>query len=397
MKTFGWIAAVAVIGAGVGLWWWQQQGGAPAPGAARGPGAERAIAVEAAPITRGSIQSWSTFTGSLTPAAQFDVAARIAGRLEVLEADLGDTVEQGQVIARLDDEEPTQELEQARAELAVARANVLEAQASLEAAERSLQRTRELREQRVASQSELDAASTEAQAQAARVELARSQVMQREAAVRSAEIRLSYTTVRAIWQGPDAVRVVGERYADEGTLLQANSPILSLVSLNPLRAVVFSTEADYARLRIGQEVSVRSDALPGRTFDGEIQRLAPVFREASRQARVEIRVPNPDGMLKPGMFVQARVLVDARDDATIVPTDALVERDGRTGVFLIDEDNRARFQEVDTGIEEDDFVEIRRPAISGQVVTLGQHLLSDGLRVSVTDDEDALSNVGARR
>ncbi|MCC5810807.1 MAG: efflux RND transporter periplasmic adaptor subunit [Ectothiorhodospiraceae bacterium] len=396
MNKLGWIAAIAVIGAGTALWWWQQ-GETPSPGSARGPGGERSIAVEAAPVSQGSIQSWTTFTGSLTAAAQFDVAARIAGRLEVLEADLGDTVEQGQVIARLDDEEPIQELEQARAELAVARANVLETQASLEAAERALQRTRELREQRVASQSELDTATTEAQAQQARVELAKSQVMQREAAVRSAEIRLSYTTVRAIWQGPDVSRVVGERYADEGTLLQANSPILSLVSLNPVRAVVFTTESDYAQLRIGQEVAIRSDALPGRTFEGEIQRLAPVFREASRQARVEIRVPNPDGQLKPGMFVRARVLVDARDDATLIPTDALVERNGRPGVFLIDEDSRARFQEVETGIEEGEFVEIRRPAISGKVVTLGQHLLSDGLRVIVSEDEDALSNVGARR
>ncbi len=388
MKKFGWLALV-LIAAAAAAWWWTQGERSAEPGRPGQAGQQRAVAVEVAPVSQGNIRQWASFTGSLTAASQFDVSTRIAGRLEELLADLGDTVERGQVIARLDDEEVQQDLAQARAELAVARANLAEAEASLEAARRSLNRTRELREQRVASQAELDAAVTEVQAHEARVDLARSQIAQREAALRTAEIRLSYTTVRASWQGPGDTRLVAERYADEGTVLQANSPVLSLVALDPLRAVVFATESDYMRLRNGQQAEIRSDALPGRAFDGEIARLAPVFREASRQAQVEIRVPNPEGLLKPGMFVRARIQVEERDNAQIIPRDALVEREDRRGVFLVENDSDvARWVAVEPGVREGERVEIREPVLEGQVVTLGQHLLSDGIRVHIAESAD---------
>ena len=388
MKKFGWLALV-LIAAAAAAWWWTQGERSAEPGRPGQAGQQRAVAVEVAPVSQGNIRQWASFTGSLTAASQFDVSTRIAGRLEELLADLGDTVERGQVIARLDDEEVQQDLAQARAELAVARANLAEAEASLEAARRSLNRTRELREQRVASQAELDAAVTEVQAHEARVDLARSQIAQREAALRTAEIRLSYTTVRASWQGPGDTRLVAERYADEGTVLQANSPVLSLVALDPLRAVVFATESDYMRLRTGQQAEIRSDALPGRAFDGEIARLAPVFREASRQAQVEIRVPNPEGLLKPGMFVRARIQVEERDNAQIIPRDALVEREDRRGVFLVENDSDvARWVAVEPGVREGERVEIREPVLEGQVVTLGQHLLSDGIRVHIAESAD---------
>ncbi|MEX0730686.1 MAG: efflux RND transporter periplasmic adaptor subunit [Aquisalimonadaceae bacterium] len=382
------VSGIIVLVFAAGLFWWQQPQ-APTASAPGGQGADRqVVAVEAAPVETGAISARITFTGSLSPASQFAVASRIPGRLVRLYADLGDSVEPGQVIARLDDEESVQQLEQARAELAVARAGLAEAEASLEAAERSLRRTRELRQQRVASQSELDAAETEVRAQSARLDLSRSQISQQQASVRAAEIRLSYTTLRASWHGDQTPRLVAERYADEGIQLQANTPVVTLVALDPLRGVVFAAEQDYARLRTGQPVTVTSDPLPGRVFEGRISRLAPVFREASRQARVEINVPNPDHLLKPGMFIRAQVEVASRDNATLVPIDALVERDGRHGVFSISDDGEhAEFVAVERGIEEAGRVEILSPALSGRVVTLGQHMLSDGLRIRVAGDD----------
>ena len=383
------VLAGLILLALAGFLWWQASDEDESGRAVRDSG-PRPVAVQTAAVERGSITGWAVFTGSLSPAAQFDVAARTGGRLDELLVDIGDEVKQGQRIARLDDEEEVQQLEQARAELAVARASLAEAEASRDASRRALSRTRELREQRVASQSELDTAETEARAQEARVQLAESQVRQQEAAVRAAEIRLSYTDISARWQGEDSSRVVSQRYADEGTLLQANDPVLSLVSLDPLRGIVFAAERDYAELRIGQQVEVRSDALPGRTFSGELARLAPVFREDSRQAQVEIRVPNPDGELKPGMFIRTRVRIESRDDVTVIPLDAVITHGGETGVFRVaDDGERAEFLPLELGIRENGRVEVREPAISGRVVVLGQHLLSDGVPIRPADEETA--------
>ncbi|SEQ04452.1 RND family efflux transporter, MFP subunit [Ectothiorhodospira magna] len=357
-------------------------------GAGQPPASQRgaaAVPVAVAPITRGDITEKAVFTGSLVAAHRVEVATRIAGRLEHLHVDIGDAVAPGTLMAVLDDDEVAQNLEQARAELAVARASLEESQAALAAARRALTRTQELRTQRIASQSELEAAQTELEAQQARVALARSQIDQRQAAVRNAEIRLSHTRIHADAKTQDTPWRVAERFVDQGSLLQANTPILALVDLAPLRARVFVTERDYARLAPGQPVTLTTMAYPGETFTGRVERLSPEFRQASRQTQVEIHVPNEDQRLRPGMFVEARITTRALSDVTLVPVDALVERQGQSGLFLVEDTHEAgptaRFIPVDTGIETRDRVQIISPALEGRVVTLGHHLISDGTRL----------------
>ncbi len=94
----------------------------------------------------------------------------------------------------------------------------------------------------------------------------------------------------------------------------ANTPLLKIVKLNPITAVIFITEKEYAGLQTGQQVSLVTDAYPDRVFAGVIERIAPVFREATRQARIEVQVDNSDLQLKPGMFVRATVVLDRVDE-----------------------------------------------------------------------------------
>ncbi len=386
MRQYVSLFVVALLGVVLGgTIFWTADDDTAGPGRAE----PRAVPVEAVALERRDLLERVRFSGSLEAATRVNVAPRVTGRLDRLHVDLGDTVEAGDLLAELDDEEFRQELAQTRAELMVAEASVNEARASLEAAERRLRRTRELREQRVASAAELEAAETEVSAERARLELARAQVTQREAAVRSAEIRLSYTRIRAGRGIDEGVRLVAERLADPGSLIQANTTILTLVDLEPLRGVVFVTERDYGRLQPGQTVSLRTDAHPGETFEGRVARLAPVFREDSRQARVEIEVPNPELRLRPGMFVDARVSAGSRERARAVPTDALLERDGQRGVFLVangEEGKQARFTPVTVGVRDQGWVEIRDPELDGRVITLGRHLLTDGTPIQVAED-----------
>ena len=348
------------------------------------------VAVEIAPVQRGAIEERRILTGSLQAGARFDLSTQIAGRLESLKVDLGDRIERGQVVARLDDDKYRFEREQARAELEVARANLAEAQSTLETRRREYDRVARLREQRVASESELDSIRAEYQAQQARVRVASAQVTQREAALMGAELMLSYTVIRADWQGDDNYRVVGERYADEGSYLAAHAPLISVVAIDRLTAVAYATEADYPRLSLGRNVQVSADAVPGRRFSGRLVRLAPVVRETSRQARVEIEVKNPEQILKPGMFVRLEIELDRKDDAVIIPRSALVERPGQRAVYMADLDNGlARFIEVELGLQARDYVEIRRPLLEGYVITLGQHLLSDGASIILPGSDGA--------
>jgi RND family efflux transporter MFP subunit len=353
-------------------------------GGRRGSG--RPIPVGVAPIRRGPIELRRTFVGALEAPAAFAVAPKVGGRIKRLELDLGDPVPRGRVVAWLDDDEFVQSVAQAEADLAVANASVVEAESALAIAVRALQRVETLRERGVASDQQLDVARADEQAKRARRSVAEAQVKRAEAALEAARIRLSYTKVTADWTGGDDERVVAERHAEPGDNLAANAPILTVVELDPLHAALSVTERDFARLRPGQTATLTTDAYPDETFRGTIVRIAPVFREATRQARVELTVPNSGQRLKPGLFVRASLVLDRIEEATLVPDAALTSRDDRPGVFVVSEDGgTVTWHEVIVGIREGERVQVEGLPASGRVVTLGQHLVDDGSRVSVTD------------
>lgn len=343
------------------------------------------VPVEVAAIERGPIEHQRTFTGTLEPKAEFVVAPKISGRVEQLDVDLADTVVRGQRVAKLDDDEYVQAVAQAEAEFAVAKANLAEAESLLTVAERELERMVKLRSRRVASESELDAAKANQLAKEAHVEVTKAQITRAEAALEAARIRLGYTKVIAGWRGGSDERVVAERFVDEGETVGENAPLLRIVEMNPINAVFFVTERDYALLRAGQTVELRTDVYPGETFAGSIARIAPVFRESTRQARVEVTVGNPNLRMKPGMFVRATVVLDRVEDATIVPEQSLVRRGGRDGVFVVnDNEQTVSWREVRVGFNQEGRVQITGEGLGKQVVVLGQQLLDDGSAVTLS-------------
>lgn len=347
---------------------------------------ERAVPVETGAVERGPLTYRRTVSGSLEAAAEFVVAAKVGGRIVRLDVDLSDPVERGQVVARLEADEFEQAVQQAEADLAVARASHAEAEGALEIAQRALERLKTLRTDGVASESQLDAALADEIASRAHLEVTAAGVARAEAALRSAHIRLAYCTVTADWPGADEVRVVGERFVDEGGTAPPNAALLSVVQLDPIIAVVFVAERDYRLLSVDQRATLATDAFPDRTFEGRVVRIAPVFQSATRQARVEVELENPSGALKPGMFVRATLELDHVADATSVPVAAVTERGGADAVLLLEESgDHVRWVEVRLGIREGERVQVLEPPIEGRVVTLGQELCDDGALVEVVD------------
>ena len=321
-----------------------------------------AVAVRVQPVRRGVIRDVGMFTGTILPKEQFQVAPKVPGRLEWLGVAIGTEITNGQVVATLDSHEYAQQVAQAAAQLEVARAQVADAASSLSMAEKDFDRARELREQQVASQADLDAAESKRQAAIARHAIALAQVRQHEAALKADEVRLAYTRIAATWTGNGESRVIGERFVDEGAMLRANDPIVSVLVLDTVLACIYVVERDYPRIQPGQQVSVSADAYPGRAFSGVVARKAPLVKEASRQARVEIELQNAERLLTPGMFVRVAVAFDEHENALLAPAEALVRRDGKEGVFLVDATNKiARFVPVETGAMEGNEVEIISP------------------------------------
>ena len=359
-----------------------------------------AVPVEIVEIHKDTIKDIGIFTGSLNARSQFIAAPKVSGWLRELLMDVGDTVTRNQVIAVLDDAEYTQQVDQAQAELNVAQANAKNSASDYELALREYDRVKALREKKIASDSELDSAQASFNSARTQLDVSDAQIKQKEAALEAAKLKLSYTKVRAFWEtdpnksdksdksDESDTRVVGERFVDVGALVQANQPIVSILQNNVLVAVVYVVEKDYPKIKIGQEAVIDTDAYPGKTFSGKIARIAPLLQETSRQARVEIEIPNPEQLLKPGMFIRARIEFADHENATLVPRSAVVRRNDTQGIFIIVKNNlKAQFVPVTVGIMNNDIAEIIEPEISGFVATLGNHLLEDGSTVILPQEK----------
>lgn len=340
------------------------------------------VAVEVDEVRYESIQDMRQFTGSVYPLYQYVVAPKVSGRIIKINKRLGDWVERGDVIAKIDDAEYQQEVLEAEANLKISEANQAETEIQFELARQELERVQSLQQKGIASPSELDAATTNYDALQSRIKLARAQVEQRQAALNSARIRLSYTVLGGTEPG-----FVGERFVDEGSLLAPNSPVISVIGIDTVIVRTTVIEKVYGRIELGQAADIQVDAFPDEIFSGKVLRIAPMLDEESRVAQMEVEVENSALMLKPGMFCKVRVMLDEKQSAQVVPTQAIVRRGGADGVFIVNEEESiANYVQVQLGISTPEKCEIISPKITGPVVTIGQHLLEDGSSVVLRDE-----------
>ena len=332
------------------------------------------VAVEVDSVRYGPLTEVRQLTGTIHPLYQYIIAPKVSGRIIAIRKRIGDWIEAGEVIANLDDAEYQQGVLEAEANLRIAEASLKEAQIQLQQARQDKERVESLHAKGIASPAELETAVSSYSAQQSRLQLAKAQVEQRRASLKSAKIRLSYTILTAGQPG-----YIGERYVDEGALLAPNAPVVSIIGIDLVIVRTTIIERDYGHIQIGMPATVAVDAYPGQSFTGRVARIAPLLQEAARVAQAEIEVVNNQKRLKPGMFARVDVVTAARENTQIVPSQAVVNRSGENVVFMVAENGSvARNIAVTVGIVTPKFSEILAPILSGKVITLGQHLLEDG-------------------
>jgi len=193
--------------------------------------------------------------------------------------------------------------------------------------------------------------------------------------------------------------VVAERYISRGNTIAAGEAAFRLVSADALEARVAVPEREVAPLAVGQPAVLSADALPGARITAEVARIAPSVDVDSGTVEVVLKVSNTDPRLAPGMFVRARIVHQRREDAVLVPPDALLREDGTAAVFVARREGAdlvARRVPVETGFAEADRVEIRDGVSAGTpVVTSGRTGLRDG--TPLVDVSGTLEETGGRR
>lgn len=354
-------------------------GGAPGGmgGGRGGPGGGRVQQVQTGLITNGKISEKVALTGSLRPKQQVDVNPRISGRITQINVDIGQLVARGTLIATIEDDEIRQQIERSKASIAVADASIAQREAELSNAKVELDRRKQLVKDGVLSQQELDGLEMRHRVAASQLELARAQRRQTEAEQRELNIRQSQTRVFSPIAG-----IVARRQLDLGATAGANTPIVTIVSVSPMVILANAAEQDISRIKKGAQVNVTIDSLPGQKFTGRVMRISPLLDPQTRNGQVEIEIPNTGGLLKGEMFARVELNLGSERETLLLPRDALVYRGEKPGVFTIEAD-KAKFLEVETGLAQEDKVEVLGGLKLGdKVITQGVNLVKDGDRVA---------------
>jgi RND family efflux transporter MFP subunit len=380
--------------AGVGAWYYRSNGqngagttptdpaaGGGGPGGGRGGrgGGPRApMTVDTANPSRHDIVEYVTVVGNLIGAASVDVVPRVAGRLEAINVKLGDRVAKGQSVAKIEDRAIREQLKQREANLDVNKANVIQRDNDAKAAQAVLERTKTSFERGIAARQSLEDAELKYNSALSQVSVARAQVVQTQAQIDELKITLGDTNVVSPVDG-----FVGRRVLDQGAFAGANTVILSVVDISTVRMVANVVEKDFKRVQPGVEARVSVDVFPGEKFSGEVSRVAPIFDPATRTAAIEIEVPNPGFRLKPGMYARVELTVDRRKGVLAVPLGAVIDAEGKRGVYVTD-GQTARLREVHTGLQDEQRVEILDGVSeTDRVITVGALALRDGDRVTL--------------
>ena len=404
----------------------------PPPASAPAQVVQSPVTVTVAAARRADIVARVLAPGSVTSIRDAKIGSKISGRVAQVLVEEGQRVSAGAPLLRLDTGDLTAQEAQAQASAAAARARLASvvtwprpeermqsaaqvsqaqatlrsAQAQLELAQANVQRMRSLQAQGAVSKQDLDSFETQArvaqaqvaQAQAAYdsarqswtitqvgsrpedIQQARAQLAQAEAGLAIIRVQLRDSTVYAPFAG-----TITQRSVEPGEVVssQSSNALFTLSQIADVYVELAVPEEHHAKIRPTEEALMQIDGLPGRTFRGRVEDIRPAANVASRSFGVKVRVPNPDGVLRPGMFARGAIVVGTRPQVLQVPERAVVTATSGPLVFVV-KDGRAVRQPVVLGERSGDgFVEITSGLSAGdQVVVEGQEGLSDNQPVT---------------
>ena len=330
-------------------------------GSPRGEAQTAAVPVQVARVVRQTISEFLEANGTLEAENEVDLVARTAGPITALEAEEGDSVRSGQLLARIDDRE-------ARNQTAIATVNRDEAKLAFERAKTSW-------ESGLVSQEVYDSALSALQGT--------------EAQLGASTIQLAYTEIRAPFDALVVTRHIKlAQYVTQGTAL------FRISDFTPLLCPVEVPEKDLPRLHVGQSGRILVEAFPGESFAARVLRVRPTVDANTGTVTVTLEVDGR-GRLRPGMFAGVYLQTETHDGALVIPRAALVLDSIGDTVFVRDGEIAVR-REVRLGIREENSVEILEGLAAGEeVVVLGQDGLADGTPVSVLEEASPKAAGGA--
>lgn len=327
-------------------------------------------AVQVSTTQRGSISRTISFTGDIAAIQQANIFPKVSGNLDREFVNIGDYVQESQLLALIDTTIYSQNVGQARG-------SYMQAEATLTNAKITYERNKSLLDQNLIAKQDLDNSETAYKVAQAQDEAAK-------ANYKNAATQLSYCKISAPFAG-----FITRRYFDPGVYVAAStnaqgSTLFTLAEIQKVKIMVNVLENDVQYLGNITTADVIVDAYPNQVFKGRITRISQQFDLATRTMPVEVDLDNAQHLLKPGMFATINLVLVQKDNVLILPTQDISKDDTGSYVYTFLQDSTVRKIYVKIGISQDNRNEILAGINDAdRIVTVGQDLVSNRMKVKV--------------
>lgn len=329
-RTFLLLTLTGIIAGGL-------SGCAKKTAAGGGPPADMPVQVVVAEAKHQPVIESISLVGSLVADEMVEIQSEVDGAVEEILFKEGQRVKKGDLLFRLDETKYA--------------AAVAEAEASFKLSEANLERMKALRDQGATSPQEYDQARATYEVNKAALDLKRRQ--------------LKDARIYAPFDG-----VMGARLVSPGQVIGKNATLGSIVAIDPIKVEFDVPERFIGQLELQQTIEIKLAAWPGQKFTGAVFFIAPRLDPDTRTALVKAALPNPDQKLKPGMFANLDLTLKVREQAVVVPEEALLLQENRVSVFVVDDDNKVQPRVVKVGLRMPGQVEITEGLQAGEKVVI---------------------------
>lgn len=346
------------------------------------------LKVVAEAIGTANIAETIAVTGSFEALTSVEIIPEIPGRLEQLQLpdgtliDVGVPLKAGDIVAIIEHAALQAGVQQAQAALQTAQASLESSQVTFEDAERERKRMEGLYKGGAVPEQQYDAACTAYDRAKTGLAVAEANIKQAEAALAKAKVTLDKATIEAPITG-----LVSKKYVDEGNMVGPTTPLIRIVQIETLKVLGGVSERYLPLLMPGKTpVHIRTDAYPKDEFKGTVYRVGVAVDPTTLTGEVEIRVPNPDIRLKPGMFARMTIILTEKEDVVVVSDSVLIREEGNIYVFVAN-GNKAYRRRVKVGLSQSEYYEVLQGlSVGDMVITHGQRQLEDGQMVEVIEE-----------
>jgi len=315
-------------------------------------------------VSRKSLASYLILNGTVEPERLVKVYSRLQAYVKKLDKEEGDFVKENSVLAQLDDTEINISYQQARIQLE-------QAKTTLDDEENSFNRNKELKKSELIS--EQDFQTVEANYKKAKLEH-----QNKLENFKNLELQLSYTKIKSPAEG-----YVTERLIEVGDKVNSNQHVYTVEDFNPLLIKVFVPSSDALKLKQGLRSEVTSDILTGHLFTGKVKLINPRIDVQSGTVKVTVEIYDKSLKLKPGMFVEVKIVIGEKEDTIVIPRKSITYKQEKAFVFVVRK-MQVFQREIKVGVSEEDQVEVLDGLNEGEMlVTVGVETLKDQMRVRV--------------